>query len=52
MGVVANKVLRQLLLSKCLHGIAAESAEKILIADELPDLISQVIYKLQHNQII
>jgi NAD(P)H-hydrate epimerase len=40
------------LLGTYLHGIAAESAEKILIADELPELISQVIYKLQHNQII
>ena len=35
-----------------LHGIAAESAEKILIADELPELVSQVMFKLQNNQII
>ena len=39
-------------LGAYLHGIAAESAEKILIADELPDLISQVIFKLQNNQIV
>lgn len=45
-------VFEAALLGAYLHGIAGETAEKIIVADELPELISQVFIKLQKNAII
>lgn len=39
-------------LGAYLHGIAAETAEKVLIADDLPELIAQVVINLQKNDLI
>ena len=36
-------------LGAYIHGVAGESAEKVIIADELPELISRIVYKLQNN---
>ncbi len=40
------------LLGVYVHGIAGENCRGILIADELPQAVSEVIVKLQQNQLI
>jgi NAD(P)H-hydrate repair Nnr-like enzyme with NAD(P)H-hydrate dehydratase domain len=39
-------------LGAYIHGLAGEIAGKIIIADELPDLVSVVLAKLSANEII
>ena len=39
-------------LGAYIHGLAGEIAGKVIIADELPDLVSVVLAKLRVNEII
>lgn len=57
-GVIGAMLARKLpvfeaaALGAYIHGVAGESAGKVIIADELPELISQVLEKLSVNGII
>ena len=39
-------------LGAYIHGIAGEIADRVIIADQLPELISQVLFQLRRNAII
>lgn len=53
-GALAGKMetVEAAALGAYIHGVAGENLRSIPIADELPQLISEVIIKLQRNQLI